>query len=216
MDLVKSAQTPVHAITVGHNFNPYFGDHAFKHPGIENHPSISRVQDRTVYLTDGSKIDNVDHLIFGTGYSWSLPFLPSVPIRNNRVLDLYQHVVWRHDPTLLFIGAVGAGLTFKIFEWQAVLAARILSGRAKLPPVEEQLAWEEQRVKERGDSPKFSVIHPDFEDYFETLRAFAGEEGGRQLPKFRREWVRSFMEGHDRRIAMWKKLNAEAEKEANL
>lgn len=204
------------AITVGHNFNPYFGDHAFKHTGIEKHPSISRVQDRTVYLTDGSKIDNVDHLIFGTGYSWSLPFLPSVPIRNNRVLDLYQHVVWRHDPTLLFIGAVGAGLTFKIFEWQAVLAARILSGRAKLPPVEEQLAWEEQRVKERGDSPKFSVIHPDFEDYFETLRAFAGEEGGRQLPKFRREWVRSFMEGHDRRIAMWKKLNAEAEKEANL
>ena len=57
-----------------------------------------------------------------TGYSWTLPFLPEVPVRNNRVPGLYQHVVWQKDPTLLFIGAVAAGLTFKVFEWQSVSA----------------------------------------------------------------------------------------------
>ncbi|KAM0559854.1 hypothetical protein ACHAPJ_003802 [Fusarium lateritium] len=213
-DLVNVAQQPVHAITVGHNFNGYFGDEAFNHPNIENHPSITKVSGRTVHLEDGSSIDNVDHIIFGTGYSWTLPFLPAVPVRNNRVPDLYQHVVWRHDPTLLFIGAVQAGLTFKVFEWQAVYAARLLAGRGALPPVEEMQKWEEDRIKARGDGAKFALVFPDFEDYFETLRRLAGEGDGvgRRLPEFQREWFRAFLEGHELRKNMWRTLNEEARK----
>lgn len=48
----------------------------------------------------------MDHIIFGTGFTWTLPFLPQVQTRNNRVPDLYQHVFYRHDPTLTFVGAV--------------------------------------------------------------------------------------------------------------
>lgn len=218
----RTAQTPVHAITVGHTFNGYFGDEAFKHPRIENHPSISRVcpKTRTVHLVDGTSIPNVDHIIFGTGYSWTLPFLSQVlPVRNNRVPDLYQHVVWQQDPSLLFVGAVGAGLTFKVFEWQAVYAARILAGRAQVvPTVKEMQEWEEERIKEKGDGPKFSLIYPEFEDYFETLRRLAGEGEtargvGRKLPRFRPEWFRAFMEGHDLRKRMWKRVNKQAREE---
>lgn len=205
----------MHAITKGHTFNAYFGDVAFHHPHIQNHASIKRVAGRTVHLIDGSSIEDVDHIIFGTGYSWTLPFLPSVPTRHNRVPDLYQHVVWRHDPTLLFLGAVGAGLTFKIFEWQAVYAARLLAGRGTLPSTDEMQRWEEDRVKRLGDGPKFTLIHPDFEGYFETLRKLAGPgdgEGGvgRKLPKFRREWLRAFMEGQELRKDMWRRLNEAA------
>ncbi|KAK2879508.1 hypothetical protein FQN49_000810 [Arthroderma sp. PD_2] len=212
-DLVETAKTPVHAITIGHKANGYFGDEAFKHPKIQNHPSIERVSNRTVYLTNGTSITDVDYIVFGTGYSWTLPFLPGVPVRNNRVPDLYQHIVWQKDPTLLFIGAVAAGLTFKVFEWQSVLAARLLAGRATLPPVEDMQAWEAERIKARGDGVKFTLIFPDFEDYFETIRRLAGEgeEGkGRKLPKFRREWVRAFLDGHERRKAMWRRLNLES------
>jgi hypothetical protein len=158
-------------------------------------------------------VANVDHIIFGTGYSWTLPFLPSVEVRNNRVPGLYQHVVYRKDPTLLFVGATAAGLTFKVFEWQAVLAARLLADRTKLPPQAEQQKWEEDRVKLTGDNVKFTLIFPDFEDYFETLRKLAGpgEKGfGRQLPPFKREWVRAFFEGHERRKAMWTRANEKA------
>ncbi|RSH77173.1 uncharacterized protein EHS24_003810 [Apiotrichum porosum] len=203
VDLIDVAENPVHAITVGHNFNGYFGGGAFDHPRILNHPTIT-------------KIDNVDHLIFGTGYSWTLPFLPQVPVRNNRVPDLYQHVVWQHDPSVLFIGAVAAGLTFKVFEWQAVLAARLLAGRATLPSLEEQRKWEADRIAARGDGAKFSLIFPDFEDYFEALRAIAGEGApglGRKLPPFRREWFRSFLEGHEKRKEMWRRSNAKATRE---
>ncbi|KAJ6109631.1 hypothetical protein N7486_001866 [Penicillium sp. IBT 16267x] len=209
-DLVETAKAPVHAITIGHGANGYFGNEAFKHPKIHNHPSIERVSNRTVHLTNGSCITDVDHIIFGTGYSWTLPFLPGVPVRNNRVPDLYQHVVWQKDPTLLFVGAVAAGLTFKVFEWQSVLAARLLAGRATLPPVEEMQTWETERIKARGDGVKFTLLFPDFEDYFETVRRLAGEgeEGkGRKLPKFRREWMRAFLDGHERRKAMWRRLN---------
>lgn len=136
-----------------------------------------------------------------------------MPVRHNRVPDLYQHVVWQKDPSLLFVGAVGAGLTFKIFEWQAVYAARLLAGRGTLPPLEEMRKWEVDRIKAKGDGPKFSVIYPEFEDYFEDLRRLAGEgeEGsGRKLPKFRREWFRDFMDAHELRKDMWRRLNAEA------
>lgn len=209
----KTASLPVHAITIGHAANGYFGDEAFNHPDIQRHPSIARVEGRTVHLVDGEPIPNVDNIIFGTGYSWTLPFLPQVEIRNNRVPNLYQHVVWQQDPTLLFVGAVGAGLTFKIFEWQAVLAARLLAGRATLPPIEEMASWEADRIKARGDGVKFTLVFPDFEDYFEEVRKLAGEGekgAGRRLPKFQREWFRAFMDGHDLRKGMWKRINAQA------
>ncbi|KAG7286292.1 hypothetical protein NEMBOFW57_008600 [Staphylotrichum longicolle] len=212
----RTAQTPVHAITIGHAANGYFGDGAFHHPRIQRHPSIARVEGRTVHLVDGQRIPDVDHIIFGTGYSWTLPFLPDVAVRNNRVPELYQHVVWQRDPTLLFVGAVAAGLTFKVFEWQAVYAARLLAGRGTLPPLGEMRAWEEQRIKEKGDGARFSLVFPDFEEYFETLRRLAGEgeDGvGRKLPRFRREWFRAFMEGHELRKEMWRRLNAKAREE---
>ncbi|KAL0465094.1 hypothetical protein QR685DRAFT_567032 [Neurospora intermedia] len=221
----RTTQTPVHAITVGHTFNGYFGDEAFKHPRIKNHPSISRVcpKTRTVHLVNGTSIPNVDHIIFGTGYTWTLPFLSQVlPVRNNRVPDLYQHVVWQKDPSLLFVGAVGAGLTFKVFEWQAVYAARILARRAQVvPTVKEMHEWEESRIKEKGDGPRFSLIYPEFEEYFETLRRLAGEGEtargvGRKLPRFRPEWFRAFMEGHDLRKRMWKRVNEQAREEEKV
>lgn len=212
-DLTKTAKGPVHAVTIGHNANGYFGDGAFHHPSIQRHPSIAKVSGRTVQFTDNTSVESVDHIIFGTGYSWSLPFLPNVPVRQNRVPGLYQHVVWRDHPSLLFVGAVGAGLTFKIFEWQAVYAARLLAGRGTLPTTEEMAKWEEDRVAAKGDGPKFSLIFPGFEDYFETLRKLAGEptDGkGRRLPKFQREWYRAFMDGHEKRKDMWRRLIEEA------
>lgn len=219
VDLVDTAAHPVNSVVLGHTPNGYFGDEAFKHPDIVKRPSICHVDGRTVHFVDGKSVPDVDYIIFGTGYSWSLPFLPNVEVRNNRVPGLYQHVVYQQDPSLLFIGAVGAGLTFKIFEWQAVLAARLLAGRATLPGVAEQQRWEEERIKKRGDGAKFTLVFPDFEDYFNQLRDLAGpgEKGlGRQLPPFRREWYRAFLEGLERRKAMWRRANDQARSRAKL
>ena len=107
-------------------------------------------------------------------------------------------------------------MTFKIFEWQAVAAARVLAGKAQLPPLEEQQKWEQDRIAKKGDGPGFSVINPDFREYFETLRKLAGNpkagEPGRVLPPFEQEWLDLFNAGHERRIRMWQKANEAATK----
>ncbi|KAJ5703874.1 hypothetical protein N7493_011012 [Penicillium malachiteum] len=215
VSLIDSAQTPIHAVVRG-RYNVFFGDEAFKHPKIQRRAPISHItsEDRTVHFEDGTSVSGVDHIIFGTGFTWTLPFLPDVPTRNNRVPDLYQHVFYRHDPSLVFLGAVGAGLTFKVFEWQAVAAARILAGRGALPPLAEQENWETDRIAKKGDGPAFTVVNPDFRAYFEDLRRIAGEprEGipGRRLPPFEQKWVDDFDAGHERRKKMWRKANREA------
>jgi hypothetical protein len=217
----------VHAVVVGHAFNAYFGGAAFAHPRIAPRPSIARVDAAagTVHFVDGTAAAGVDALVFGTGFTWTLPFLAGGGSRlgaagilqKNRPTGLYQHVVSRADPSLLFVGAVGAGLTFKIFEWQAVLAARVLAGRARLPPRAEQARWERERIEAKGDGAAFTVVFPDFEKYFEDVRRLAGpptaEGHGRELPPFDQAWYDKFMAGHELRKAMWERLNAEAHKE---
>ncbi|KAK9364583.1 hypothetical protein V1509DRAFT_572700 [Lipomyces kononenkoae] len=217
VSLIDTAESPIYAVVRG-RYNPYFGDEAFKHPKIQRRAPISHISssngDRTVHFADGTSVADVDHIIFGTGFTWTLPFLPDVATRNNRVPDLYQHVFYQSDPTLVFLGAVGAGLTFKVFEWQAVAAARVLAGKATLPPVEEQRKWEVNRIARKGDGSSFMVLNPDFEEYFEQLRLLAGEPGegepGRRLPKFDQAWKDNFDAGHERRIRMWMAANAAA------
>ncbi|CAG7937353.1 unnamed protein product [Penicillium nalgiovense] len=216
VSLVDSAQTPVVAVVRG-RYNAYFGDLAFQHPKIQRRPPISHITsndqgERTVHFEDGTFETDVDHLIFGTGFSWTLPFLPQVATRNNRVPDLYQHVFYRHDPSLVFVGAVGAGLTFKVFEWQAVAAARVLAGKANLPSIAEQEKWETDRIAQKSDGPGFTVLNPEFEPYFESLRELAGEPRGtgRCLPRFEQKWLSDFDEGHERRKKMWRRANRTA------
>ncbi|KAL3462216.1 hypothetical protein BJX64DRAFT_142150 [Aspergillus heterothallicus] len=217
VSLVGVAKGLIYAVVRG-NYNGYFGDEAFKHPQIQRKPPISHIEgagsQRTVHFEDGTSVAGVDHIILGTGYTWTLPFLPTVLTRNNRVPDLYLHIFHQSDPTLAFIGAVAAGFTFKVFEWQSVLAARVFAGKATLPPLKEQKDWEAKRIAERGDGVKFTLISPDFEQYFELLRKLATdpEEGepGRRLPKFDAAWVDRFAASHQRRIRMWKRANEEA------
>lgn len=210
-------------------YHPYFFDYAFQHPRIERKYGLSHfsAQTSTVHFADGSTSSNPDAIIFGTGYSWTLPFLQNphshvpIAIENNRLPGLYQHVFWREDPTLTFVGAVAAGFTFKVFEWQAVLAARYLAGRITLPSVEEMAQWERSRIELKGDGVPFSALYPHFEEYFEEVREMAGEpardesgnEVGRRLPRFEKAWREEFDAAHLRRIEMWKGLNRLGEEE---
>lgn len=139
-----------------------------------------------------------------------------MPVRNNKVPDIYQHLLWQHDPLLLFAGAVNAGLTFKPFEWQAAYAARLLAGQVTLTSLKEMKRWEAQRIEARGDGPKFALVTPNYEGYFEKLRALAGKSDGKdgwRLPRFQRGWFRAFMNGHDRRTDMWRRVDVAARKE---
>lgn len=117
--LAGIAAAPLTAVIRG-NYHVFFKDYAFQHPNIVRRPSIIRIETdngkRTVVFEDETTLQDVDSILFGTGYSWTLPFLPQVEVKNNRVPGLYQHIFWQKDPTLCFVGAVSLSAYFGIGE----------------------------------------------------------------------------------------------------
>lgn len=77
-----------------------------------------------VTFADGSELNDVDHIIFGTGYTFSLPWLPHVQERINkayrRLPGVYQHTWNIEDPTLTFVGMVSQNLNFDRGLWGIV------------------------------------------------------------------------------------------------
>jgi hypothetical protein len=91
-----------------------FGWEPFHYPAIALRKQIVRLDAEAgrMHFADGSHIDNVDHIIFGTGYTFSLPFLPHVQSRiksaYRRLPGVCQHTWDIEDPSLTFVGMVGA------------------------------------------------------------------------------------------------------------
>ncbi|KAJ0272133.1 hypothetical protein CBS470a_012828 [Colletotrichum nupharicola] len=198
---------------------PAFGWAPFTHPGITIKPQITHFCHKTGRITfsDKSTVDDVDIVLFATGYDFSFPFLPKLKIENRRIPRLYQHVFHTDDPSLAFVGMVTGGFTFRVFEWQAVAAARVFAGRGRLPSTNEMEKWEGDRLAKRGDGVPFFTLSPDFEEYFETLRSVAGEpvpgSTGRILPKFDPKWLEAFADVINARVDWWKKETEKAEKQ---
>lgn len=51
-------------------------------------------------------------------------------------------------------------MTFKIFEWQAVLAARVLAGRAELPPMRNSRDGKQNVSRRRETAPHSMSFTP--------------------------------------------------------
>lgn len=182
----------------------YLGNGPFHSPGIKVCAEIVSIdpESRTVHFSDGHSEQCVDAIILATGYTPKLDYVPSLKVDGHRVCDLYQHVIPIDDPSIALIGFICGGFTFKVYEWQAVLAARVFSGRAALPSPSEQAGWVQNRIETIGTSGQFHNISSDFEDYFNTLRLLATNCGpGRKLPIFDRKWIEMFNEGAQQKLA---------------
>ncbi|ETS74129.1 hypothetical protein PFICI_13995 [Pestalotiopsis fici W106-1] len=168
-DIRKVSKLPI--ISALRNPSGAFGIAPFLHPHIDNRSQIESFEPELgrINFTDGSSADDVDVVLFATGYDFSFPFLPGIKSVNNRIPGLYQHVFKSDNPSLAFVGMVTGGFGIRIFEWQAVAVARFFAGRADLPPQDWMEEWDAYRVATRGDGGAFWTLMPDFEEYFETL-----------------------------------------------
>ncbi|KUJ13570.1 putative dimethylaniline monooxygenase [Mollisia scopiformis] len=214
-DLAAIVQGPLYLSQRGRN---ELLDAAFTLPGVVTKPpirSISANNGGTVEFQDGSTVKNFDKIIFGTGYRLSYPFLNPEPVTaQNRLAGFYQHVFKIGDPSLTVVGQVKAALSFRVYEYQAVAVARFLAGRAKLPSVEEQNDWETKRLAYKGPTNLFHEVKPDFADYFNWLRNFAGApaEGtkGYELPAWDDGWGPLGLRILSLKDAYWNRLKREA------
>ncbi|KAL4715975.1 hypothetical protein ACJJTC_013275 [Scirpophaga incertulas] len=154
---------------------PFFSDTYVKKPDIQKFTSNG------VYFQDNS-FEEIDDVIFATGYEYSHPFLDKnvgLTANGKFLLPLYQHMVNIHHPTMVFVGAVKKVLN-KVIDAQAEYAAALAAGKFKLPTPERMLkAWltHVRDMKARGKKLVDVNLIEDgsyMDDYFANLTAEAG------------------------------------------
>ncbi|XP_068096023.1 dimethylaniline monooxygenase [N-oxide-forming] 2-like isoform X2 [Hyperolius riggenbachi] len=116
-------------------------------------PNISRFTETSVIFEDGTVVEDLDEVIFATGYNMSFPFLDDSVIRveDNKV-PLYKNVFPLHHekPTLAFLGLVQPlGSILPVAELQARWATRIFKGIVHLPSVQKMKAYYKKSMENK-------------------------------------------------------------------
>lgn len=101
-------------------------------------PIIVRIEGRTAHLNDGSQVDNIDAIIFCTGYRHSYPFMSRrfrLQCGTHQLIlpNLYKSLFWNDQPNLIYLGLTKYIYTFYIFEIQARIVHDVILGRIQLP-----------------------------------------------------------------------------------
>ncbi|CUM65335.1 uncharacterized protein PRCAT00002970001 [Priceomyces carsonii] len=148
---------------------------------IENH-EVTRIgmikrfdsSTKSILTIDGKAIENVDSIIYCTGYLYDISFLKSYPdivLDGNQVFNIYKQMFYIPDPSLVLIGLPKFVIPMPFAESQAALIARVLSGRIILPSIEEM---REDYAKEVEQKPKGKEFHnlkfPDDVEYCKSLK----------------------------------------------
>ncbi|OJI99930.1 hypothetical protein ASPVEDRAFT_51218 [Aspergillus versicolor CBS 583.65] len=169
-------------------------------PSVVLKPTISRIDGHhssklRITFFDGSRLEDVDKVIFATGYRLSFPFLSPEPVMvADRLSGIYQHVFKIGDPSMAILGLVRAPLLFRMIEYEAVAVARYYAGNAgDLPSQEDQEEWEIEQVKLKGDGYKFHDVTKEMREHMEFLRNLAGPPAAGtdayELPQVADEWL---------------------------
>nr|OQO26084.1 hypothetical protein B0A51_05814 [Rachicladosporium sp. CCFEE 5018] len=155
-------------------------------------PAISEyiVKDRTVVFADGSREQHVDNILYCTGYFYSFDFLEGLddePIvtSGERVENLYQHLFYRPNPSLIFPTLNQKIIPFPFAEAQAAVIARVLAGRLSLPSALDMKQWENATVAEMGAGREFHVLKfPRDADYINMMHDWAMRAQDITAPSF--------------------------------
>ncbi|KAL6647218.1 hypothetical protein ACP70R_014655 [Stipagrostis hirtigluma subsp. patula] len=169
------------------------------HAELRLHPQVDRLcHDGLVVFADGVSVV-ADTIIYCTGYTYSFPFLDTggvVTVDDNRVGPLFKHAFPPAlAPSLAFVGIQRKVLVPWFFEAQGRWIARVMSGRATLPPVEEMLQAVEEyhRAREVAGVPKnrshdIGGVNP--EETYEFVVKYTDLPG---MEEWKRELMRSIL-----------------------
>lgn len=178
-------------------------------------PQLTHVDQHHAYFADGKHAE-VDAIILCTGYLHHFPFLEEpLRLKTNNILypkDLYQGVVWEHNPKLFYLGMQDQWYSFNMFDAQAWYARDVILGRISLPSFadmqQDTLQWHEaekdlvdvhamykfqgdyiMRLIEQTDYPTF-----DIESVRQTFMAWKKHKK-ENIMTFRDHTYRSLMTG---------------------
>ena len=166
-------------------------------PGTEGVPEIIEFLPPSgsvcaVRFADGRIEDEIDAVLFCTGYLYSLPFLPSLHPKliddGSWVRNLYQHIFYIEHPSLAFLALPIRIVPFPFSEAQSAVLARVWSGRLRLPTPDAMHEWEEKMIVQKGAGKMFHRLSfPDDVDYQNGLYDWAAQTDQR-VGKMARRW----------------------------
>ncbi|XP_070764428.1 flavin-containing monooxygenase 5-like [Enoplosus armatus] len=148
---------------------------------VQVKPNIRRFQGSSVEFDDGSVVENVDLVVFATGYRFSFPFLSShvVSVSGNKT-SLYKYVFPAEldRPTLAIIGLVQPlGALMPISEMQARWATRVFKGCIKLPSAPAMLKdvhYKQETMAKRYVTSQRHTIQVDYISYMDEIAQLVG------------------------------------------
>lgn len=136
---------------------------------------------KSVTTVDGQRVDNIDCVMFCTGYLYSFPFLteymPDIT-DGTQVKNIYEQIFNVDDPSLCFLGLLHYVVPMPLAEAQAAVVARVYSGRLQLPSREERLVSYDREVSEKGPGREFHGLKtPADYEYCNKLFKWISDSG---------------------------------------
>lgn len=142
--------------------------------------NVKEFTETAAIFEDGSREDNIDAVIFATGYSFAFPFLgDSVKVVKNRV-SLYKKVFPPNleKPTLAMIGLIQPlGAIMPISELQARWVTQVFKGLKTLPSQSEmmrEITEVQRQIDTRYVESQRHTIQGDYMDVMEELAELLG------------------------------------------
>ena len=154
---------------------------------------------RAVRFADGRIEEDIDIILFCTGYFYSFPFIQfekELISDGTRVRSLYQHMFYINHTTLAFLGLPMKITPFPVCESQAAVVSRVWSGRLKLPSATEMFHWEAEEISKYGEGKRFhTLVFPRDLNYMNTMADWAmhaNPDLGKKPPRWshREAWMR--------------------------
>jgi cation diffusion facilitator CzcD-associated flavoprotein CzcO len=109
--------------------------HALGHGDIQVRPDVREFRGREVAFVDG-RVDEVDLVLFATGYIRGVPFLTPGVLADDDVSDLFLNVFHKRLENLFVLGHFTAdGGAYPLIDRQAELVARVVDARRRGTPI---------------------------------------------------------------------------------
>ncbi|XP_017311638.2 flavin-containing monooxygenase 5 [Ictalurus punctatus] len=148
---------------------------------IKVKPNVREFRGSSVIFDDSTVEDNIDLVVFATGYTFSFPFLQRnvISVTENKT-RLYKYVFppGLERPTLAIIGLIQPlGAIMPISEMQARWATRVFKGLRKLPSMNSMLKdikMKEDRMAKRYVTSQRHTIQVDYLPYMDELATQVG------------------------------------------
>ncbi|XP_069593325.1 flavin-containing monooxygenase 5-like [Ranitomeya imitator] len=148
---------------------------------VQVRPNVKEFTETGVIFEDGTIEENIDAIIFATGYSFSFSFCEEsvLSVQKNKV-SLYKYMFPYHleKPTLAVVGLIQPqGAVMPISELQCRLATRVFKGLVQLPDkvtMTQDIVMKKYIMSNRYVDSQRHTIQVDYMEYMDELATLAG------------------------------------------